>query len=108
MEKIYSNKEEKGLYINNIKRIDLVDTTEYAKKANKEKIHLESVCSTYIRLGSGIQLIQSRFKVIRFTNSKRGQVGKLVKSKEVMAYLVDTPVVLNNNGFSFKNNIEYA
>lgn len=25
-----------------------------------------------------------------------------------MAYLADTPVILNNNGFLFKNNIEYV
>ena len=46
--------------------------------------------------------------MIRFTNSKREQVGKLVEDKKFMAYLANIPVVLNDNDLLFKNNIEYA
>lgn len=42
-----------------------------------------------------------------FINSKREKIGELVKNKDVRAYLVDIPVILNNSGLSFKNNIEY-
>ena len=68
----------------------------------------ESMRSTYTRSRSGIQSTQSGFKVIGFTNSERGQAGKPVGDKEVMAYLTDKPVVLNDNGLTFKNNVEYA
>lgn len=63
--------------------------------------------STCTRSRSRIQSNQSRFKVIRFTNSKREQAGKPVGDKKFMAYMANTMVVLNDNGFSFKNNIEY-
>lgn len=43
--------------------------------------------------------------MIEFTNKEREQAKKPVKDEEFMAYLVDTPVVLNNNGLPFKNNI---
>lgn len=45
---IYFNKEEKGLYINNIERMDLVGIAEYAKKTNRKKVNSESMCSIYI------------------------------------------------------------
>lgn len=38
MEKIYFNKEEKGLYTNNDKKIDPFNTAEYAKKSQWRKI----------------------------------------------------------------------
>ena len=81
---------------------------EYAKKADGEQINLESVHSICTRSKSGIQSIQSGFKVIRFINSKRAQAEESVRAKEFMAYLADTPVVLYDNGLLFKNNVEYA
>ena len=71
-------------------------------------MNLESVCSTCTRSRSGIQSTQSGFKVMRFTNSERGQAGKPVGDEEVMEYLADKPVVLNKNSYSLKNNVEYA
>ncbi len=68
----------------------------------------ESMRSTYTRSRSGIQSTQSGFKVIGFTNSERWQAGKPVGDKEVMAYLADKLVVLNDNGLTFMNNVEYA
>ena len=52
--------------------------------------------------------MQSGFKVIEFTNSERRQAGEPVGDEEFIAYLADTLVVLNDNGFPFKNNVEYA
>lgn len=52
--------------------------------------------------------MQNGFKVIRFTNSQKKQTGKPVRDKEFIAYLADIPVVLNNNSFLFKNNVEYT
>ena len=48
IEKIYSNKEEESLYINNIKKMDLVGTAEYAKKADREQVNSESMCKICI------------------------------------------------------------
>lgn len=42
----YSNKEEKSLYTNNVKRIDLIGTIKYVKKANKEKVNSKNIYST--------------------------------------------------------------
>lgn len=36
IEKIFFNKEEEGLYTNNIEKIDPVSTVEYAEKVDKE------------------------------------------------------------------------
>ena len=41
-------------------------------------------------------------------NSKRGQARKSVGVEEFMVYLADIPVVLNDNSFPFKNNVEYT
>lgn len=48
IERICSDKEIEGLYTNSIKRIDLIGIVEYAEKANKKQVNLESVRSTYI------------------------------------------------------------
>lgn len=61
----------------------------------------------YNRPKLGIQSTLSEFKVIRFMNSKREQVRKSIKNKEIMAYLANILAILNNNDFLFKNNIEY-
>lgn len=107
IEGIYPNKEEKGLYTNIIERIDPVNTIEYTKKAMSEQMNLKNVCSTCIQSRSVIQSTQNKFKLIGFTNNKKEQAGKAIKDNEFMTYLVDIPVILNNNGLSFKNNIEY-
>lgn len=41
-------------------------------------------------------------------NSKNKWVEELVENKDIIAYLVDKLMILKNNNFSFKNNIEYA
>lgn len=46
--------------------------------------------------------------MIGIINSKKRQAGEWVKNKDVMAYLVDILVILNNNGLPFNNNIEYG
>ena len=108
MEGIYSDKEEKGPYINNVEKMDPVGTAEYVEKADEEQVNTNGVRSTCTRSRSRIQSTQSGFKVIEFTNSVRRQAGEPVGDEEFMAYLADTLVVLNDNGFPFKNNIEYA
>ncbi len=108
MGEIYSYKEEEGLYTNNVEKMDPVGTAKYAEKTDKEQVNPENVRSTCTRSRSGIQSTQSGFKEIRFTNSERGQVGEPVGGEEVMAYLADKPVVLNDNDLPFKNNVEYA
>ncbi len=108
MEEIYSYKEEGGQYTNNVEKTDPVGTAEYAEKTDGEQVNPESVRSTWTWSRSGIQSTQSGFKVIKFTNSERRQAGEPVGDDEVMAYLADKPVVLNNNGLPFKNNVEYA
>ena len=50
MEGIYSDKEEKGLYTNNIERMDPVGTAEYTKKADGEQVNPESVRNTCTRV----------------------------------------------------------
>ena len=108
IEEIYSNKEEEGLYTNNVEKINLVGTAEYVVKVDRKQLNSDSVHSTCTRLRLGIQSTQSRLKVIVFTNNKRGQAGKLIGDEKFMAYLANTLVVLNDNGLLFKNNIEYV
>ena len=108
MERFYSDKKEKGLYTNNVKRMDLVDIAEYAEKANKKQVNPESMCNSCTQSTSGIRLTQSGFKVIGFTNSEKRQVGEPVRGEEFMVYLVNTPFVLNDNSLLFKNNVKYA
>lgn len=43
---IYFNKEEKGLYTNNVERIDPISIAKYMEKANKDYVIPESVCNT--------------------------------------------------------------
>ena len=105
---IYSDKEEKSPYINNVEKMDLISTAEYIQKADGEQINRESMHSTCTWSRSGIQSTQSGFKVIRFINNKRKQVEKPIRDEKFIAYLADTPVVLNDNGLLFKNNIEYT
>lgn len=45
--------------------------------------------------------------MIEFTNSKKGQIEKLVENKKVIVYLVNIPIVLTNNSYLSKNNIKY-
>lgn len=85
----------------------MVSTTKYAKKVNNKDKNSENVCSICTWLRSGIQLILKKFKIIKFINNKRGQIGKPIENEELMAYLVDISIILNNNGFPFKNNIKY-
>ena len=108
MKGIYFDKEEKGLYINNIERMDPVGTIKYAKKADREQVNPESVRSTCTRSRSGIQSNKNEFKIIGFINSKRGQTGEPIGDKKFMAYLEDTQIVLNDNRLPFKNNIKYT
>ena len=108
MEKIYSDKEEEGPYINNVERMDPVGTAEYIEKADGEQMILGSVRNTCTWSRSGIQSSQSEFKVMRFMNSKMGQAEKPVGDEEFIAYLADILVVLKDNGLPFKKNIEYA
>ena len=108
MKKTYPNKEEEGIYINNVERMDPVDIIKYVEKANREQMNLKSMRSTYIRSGSKIQSTHNRFKVIGFMNSKRGQPEKQVENKKYIAYLAGILVVLNNNSLLLKDNIEYA
>ena len=68
----------------------------------------DSVCNTCTRSRLGIQSTESGVKVIGFTNSKRGQIGEPVGNEEFMAYLADTPIVLNDNSLLFKDNVEYV
>ncbi len=71
-----------------------------------DKVVHESVRSTTSRSRSGIQSTQSRFKLIRFNDGRRGQAGKLVGDKDAMADVADIPDDADNQ-LSFKNNIKY-
>ena len=108
MEGIYSRKEKESPYTNNVERMNPVSIVEYVEKADGEQMNPESVRSTCTRSRSKIQSNISGLKVMVFTNSETGQVGELVGDKEFMAYLANTPVVLNDNDLPFKNNIKYA
>lgn len=57
---------------------------------------------------SGIQSIQSRFKLIKFNDDIKKQIDEPVNKKNIMAYRGDIPVDENNNCFLFKINIEYV
>lgn len=103
----YSHKEVESLYTNNIRRIDPIRIDEDAKIANKEKITPDSIHSTSICSKLKIQLIQNRFKLIEFNDSKKKQTRKQVKDKKVTAYIVNILIIINNNYLLFKNNIEY-
>ena len=108
IKEIYFDKEEESPYTNNIERIDPFGNAEYAEKANRKQVNPDRVRSIYIRSRSRIQLNQSGFKVIRFTNSKKEQAGEPIRNEEFMAYLADTPIVLNDNNLLFRNNVEYT
>ena len=88
--------------------MDSFDITKYAEKADRKQVNPDGVCNIYIRSRSKIQSTQSRFKLIGFMNSKKEQIGKPIRDEEFITYLADTPVILNDNGLVFKNNIEYA
>lgn len=47
IEEIYFNKEETSPYTNNIERMDLFDNTKYVEKADRKKVNLENIYSTY-------------------------------------------------------------
>lgn len=106
IKKIYFNKKEKSLYINNVKKIGLINIIEYVKKVNKENINSENVHNTCTWSRLRIQSIQNRFKIIEFINNKKEQIRESVRNKEVIAYLADILVILNNNGLLNKNNVE--
>lgn len=46
--------------------------------------------------------------MIGLTNSKKKQAKELGRNEEIMAYLVDKLVILNNNSLLFKNNVKYT
>ncbi len=46
--------------------------------------------------------------MIGFMNSERGQAGEPVGDEEVIAYLADKLIILNDNSLPLKNNVEYA
>ena len=104
MKKIYFHKEDKGLYTNNFEKIDSFDTAKYMEKAKIEQMNSENICSTYNRSKSGIQSTYNSLEVIGFRNRNKEQTRKPVKNKDVIAYLADTSVFLNNNKLTFKNN----
>ncbi len=79
MMEIYSYKEEKGPYTNNVEKIDPVGTAEYVEKADREQVNLE-----------------------------RRQAREPVGNEEVIAHLADKPIVLGDNGLLFKNKVDYA
>ena len=64
--------------------------------------------TTSSRSRSGIQSIQSGFKLIEFNDGKRGQAGEPVDKENTMAYMADIPIEQDNNCLLFKNNVEYA
>lgn len=104
IEIIYSNKGD-DLYISKVSsilEIDIVEDVEMVKMLS------ESIRSTISRLRSEIQSSQSRFKLIKFYNSKRRQIRKLVKYEYVMASMANILVSENHNCFLFKNNVEYT
>ncbi len=86
-----------------IHRMDVVGSNN-AEMADKV-VH-ESVRSTNSRLRSGIQSTQSEFKLIRFNDGRRGQVGEPVGDKDAMANVADIPGDADNR-LPFKKNIEY-
>ncbi len=86
-----------------IHRMDMVGGND-AEMA--DEVVYESVRSTTSRSKLGIQLTQSGFKLIRFNDGKRGQVGELVGDKDAMADVADIPGDADNR-LPFKNNVEY-
>lgn len=70
---------------------------------NPQNIYIISIWSK-----SEIQLFQSDFKLIEFDDGKRRQAGKPVENKNTMVYMTDISVIIKNNYFPFKNNIEYV
>ncbi len=86
-----------------IQRIDAVggDDAEMADKV----IH-ESMRSTTSRSRSRIQSTQSEFKLIRFNDGSRGQVGELVEDEDAIADVPDIPGDADNR-LPFKKNVEY-
>ncbi len=89
--------------LNRVRRKDIVgdDNVEMA-----DKMVYKSMRSTtsYSRLE--IPLSQSKFKLIRLNNGRRGQVGELIRDKEVMADVADILGDMDNR-LPFKNNVEY-
>ncbi len=97
----YSDKQERPA--KKLGRMDAVgsDDVEIA-----DKVVYESVHSTTFRSRSGIQSTQSRFKLIRFNDGRRGQAGKPVGDVDAMTDITDIPSDADNQ-LLFKNYVEY-
>ncbi len=88
---------------NKVGKIDAVGS-DNAKMADKV-IH-ESMRSNTSWSRSEIQLIQSRFKSIRFNDGKRSQARELIRDEDAMTDVVDIPGDADNC-LLLKNNVEY-
>lgn len=64
-------------------------------------------CTTFIWLKLGSQFIWSGFKSIKFDDSKKRQAGESVEDKDIIAYIEDVLVDVNNNCYLFRYNIDY-
>lgn len=71
-------------------------------------VTFENICNIFSQLRSGIQLIQNRFKLIKFGDSLRIQTRKPVEYKDIVAGIGNILVVEENNCLLFKNNIKYT
>ena len=97
----YSDREKRST--NKVGKMDMVGD-DNAKIANK--VIYKSVCNTTSQSRSGIQLTQSGFKLIRFNDDKKGQAGKPVGDKDVMADVANISDDIDNC-LLFKNNVKY-
>lgn len=76
--------------------------------ADREQIIPESVYNNSIQSKLRIQSSQSGFKLLEFDDDKKGQTEKLVKDEDAMVYITNMSIVINNNCFPLKNNVEYT
>lgn len=89
--------------INKVGRIDTFggDNTKMA-----DKVIYESVHHITFRSRSRISSYQSRVKLIKFNDSKKGQAKKLVEDGDIMVNIVDISDY-TNNCLPFENNVKY-
>ena len=73
--------------VDSIVRINIVEDVEIAELISK------NVYNIFSRSRSGIKLIQSKFKLIKFGDSKRKQTRKLIRYEDVIAGMANILVV---------------
>lgn len=91
----YSNRKEDLNKVSNMVRVDNIEDVKIAEVTS------DSIYIIFSWSSSGIQFTWSRFKLIKFNDSRKKQVGELVRYRDIMTSMVNIPVVEDDNCLSF-------